>query len=77
MVQRELPGVRTHADRVDLLLALLADVGLDQPAGEDVAVQQERMVGLEGIKRRGRPSTDHLERTLVLAEAIFAAGVVK
>jgi hypothetical protein len=35
------------------------------------------VVGLEGIKRRSRPSKDHLERTLVLAESIFAAGVVK
>jgi AcrR family transcriptional regulator len=35
------------------------------------------VVGLEGIKRRTRPSTDHLERTLTLAESIFAAGVVK
>jgi TetR/AcrR family transcriptional regulator, fatty acid metabolism regulator protein len=35
------------------------------------------VVSLEGIKQRGRPSKDHLERTLVLAESIFAAGVVK
>jgi TetR/AcrR family transcriptional regulator len=35
------------------------------------------VVGLEGIKRRTRPAKDHLERTLMLAESIFAAGVVK
>ena len=35
------------------------------------------IVGLEGIKRRTRPTEDHLERTLMLAESIFAAGVVK
>jgi TetR/AcrR family transcriptional regulator, fatty acid metabolism regulator protein len=35
------------------------------------------VVSLEGIKQRGRPSKDHLERTLLLAESIFAAGVVK
>jgi len=35
------------------------------------------VVGLERIKRRSQPSKDHLERTLVLAESIFAAGVVK
>jgi hypothetical protein len=35
------------------------------------------VVGLEGIKHRSRPSTDHLARTLALAESIFAAGVIK
>ena len=35
------------------------------------------VVGLESIKRRSRPNQDHLERTLTLAESIFAAGVVK
>src|SRR5215467_194644 len=35
------------------------------------------VVGLENIKQRGRPSRDHLERTLMLAQTIFAAGVVK
>jgi AcrR family transcriptional regulator len=35
------------------------------------------LVGLERIKHRTRPNKDHLERTLLLAESIFAAGVVK
>jgi AcrR family transcriptional regulator len=34
------------------------------------------VVGLERIKRGSRPNPDHLERTLALAESIFAAGVV-
>jgi len=35
------------------------------------------IVGLESIKRRGRPGHDHLERTLALAEEILAGAVAK
>jgi len=39
VIQRELPRMGAHADRVDLLLALVSDIGLEQTAGEDVAGQ--------------------------------------
>jgi AcrR family transcriptional regulator len=35
------------------------------------------VVTLEGIKRKNRPASDHLERTLELAESIFASSVSK
>ena len=52
VVQRELPRMRAHPDRVDLVLALVADVGVDQPGREHVALR----AGTRGLTRarRGR-----------------------
>ena len=43
--------MRAHPDRVNLGLALVADVRLDQAEGEHVAVGQELVVGLERVER--------------------------
>ena len=51
VIQRELPRMRPHPDRVDLFLALVPHVRLDQPGREHVALAQERVVGLERIER--------------------------
>ncbi len=42
--------MRPQPDRVDLSLALVADVGLDQPGREHIALEQEGVVGLERVK---------------------------
>src|SRR3990172_11028506 len=38
------------ADRIDLVLSLVLDPGVDGVLGEDIALQEELMVGLKGIK---------------------------
>src|SRR5207245_4497135 len=48
-VERELPRVGPQADGVDLG-ALVGDPGVDQVAGEDVALEQERVVALQLIE---------------------------
>ena len=37
-VQGELPGVRAKADRIDLVLSLVLDPGVDGILGEDIAL---------------------------------------
>src|SRR5262245_44345421 len=49
-VERELPRMRPQADRVDLVLALVVDPGLDEVTREHVALEQERMVVLEVVE---------------------------
>ena len=51
VIQRELPRMRPHPDRVHLFLALVPDVRLDQPGREHVALEQERAVRLERVER--------------------------
>jgi hypothetical protein len=57
VVQRELVRVRPQADRVDLDLALVGDPRRDEVLGEDPALEQVVVVGLErvehGVERRG------------------------
>jgi hypothetical protein len=42
--------VRAQPDRVDLVLALVLDPGLDEVPGEDVALQQELVVLLQVVE---------------------------
>src|SRR3954454_12397213 len=49
-VHLELVRVRTEADRVHLVGALPLDPGLDQVLGEDVALEEVLVVGLEGVE---------------------------
>src|SRR5712671_4132477 len=51
VVQSELERMRTQADRVHFLLALVLDVGLDQLFGEDIALEHEGMVLLQAVER--------------------------
>src|SRR4029079_2150751 len=50
-VQRELVRVRTQPERVHLVLTLVVDPGLDDLRREHVALEEERMVALEGLQR--------------------------
>src|SRR5690349_11557173 len=50
-VEHELPRVGPEGDRVDLLLALVVDPGLDHIRGEDAAFEQERVVLLQRVQR--------------------------
>ncbi len=50
VVEVELPGVGAQAQGVDLGGALVADPGVDEVVGEDVAGPQEVPVGLEGVE---------------------------
>lgn len=52
VVQRELVGMGTQPDRVDLLLALDLDPAFDQIRGEHAALQQIIVVGLQPIDHR-------------------------
>src|SRR5215216_7441463 len=69
-VERELVWVRSDLDSVGLLAPEL-DVGGDQVLGEDVALREERVVGLERGQRLveggrdGRDPRDLLRRELV------------
>ena len=47
VVEDELPRVGTEAHRIDLLLALVGDPGLDQIVGEDPSRPQEIVVGFQ------------------------------
>ncbi len=49
-VEHELPGMWPERDRVDFLLALVADPGLDHVCGEHIAVEQELVVALERVQ---------------------------
>ena len=51
-VHLELVRVRSEADRVDLVLGLPLDPGLDEVLGEDVALEQELVVGRERLEDR-------------------------
>ena len=70
VIQLELVRRRAQADLVDLR-ALQLDPGLDQIGGEDVAAEQELVVGLEGVEdaaeavRHGRDVRVLLGRELV------------
>jgi len=50
-VQRELVRVRTQPKRVDLVLTLVVDPGLDDLRRENVALEEEGVVALEGLER--------------------------
>src|SRR3954451_17756371 len=61
VVHRELVRVRPQTDRVDLVLPLVLDPGLDQVGGEHPAVDQVLVVGLEVVEdgvQRGRHLLD-------------------
>src|SRR5207302_8275775 len=53
-VEHELPRVRPKRDRVDFLLALVFDPGLDHVFREDAAFEQERVVLFQGVQRLGQ-----------------------
>src|SRR5689334_19999507 len=50
VVQLVLERVRALRERLDLLLALVLDPGLDELRGEHAACEQEVVVGLEGVE---------------------------
>src|SRR5262249_28741088 len=50
VVQMKLVRMRAQADGVDLLVALVGEPGLDHVLGEDVAAQQEGVVGFQRIE---------------------------
>src|SRR6266516_5519342 len=52
VVERELVRVRAQADGVDLVLPLVAHPGLDEISGEDAALEQVVVVGLECVEHR-------------------------
>src|SRR5437016_4077244 len=51
VVEHELPGMGPQPDRVDLVLPLIGDPGIDQVTGEDTAGPQELVVGLQCLQR--------------------------
>ena len=53
VVESELGRMRTQPDGIDLVLALPGDPGGDQLRREDVAREQELVVGLERLQRSG------------------------
>src|SRR5262245_12798673 len=50
-VHLKLERVRTHSNRVDFLLALVANPPLDQRFGEHIALEHEVVVRFERVKR--------------------------
>src|SRR5581483_3576933 len=69
VVQGELHRMRPEAHRVDLVLALPRDPGLDEVLAEDVALEQELVVRLERVERlRERPG--HLLDAVVVLEKV-------
>ncbi|MEN3270424.1 MAG: hypothetical protein V7646_7318, partial [Pseudonocardia sp.] len=52
VVEHELPGVRAQADLVDLLGPLVVEPGVDQVVGEDAALDEEVVIGLQGVQDR-------------------------
>src|ERR1700755_1561452 len=61
VIQRELPRMRPHPARVDLFLSLVADLRLDQPRREHVALAKERVVRLQRIERRLQLAPDPVQ----------------
>ena len=60
VVQGKLMGMRSHADRVGLVFAFVADPGLNHVRRKHFTLQQELMVLFqagEGLVQRGRGST--------------------
>src|SRR6185295_17890116 len=50
VVERELVRMRTQPNRIDLILPLVLDPGLDQVRGEHVALEEELVVLLEVVE---------------------------
>ena len=82
VIERELVGMRADAERLDLVGLLVPDPGVDHVGGEDVAAEQELVVGAEGVERgfeRARGGRDvgelfGLEVVDVLVERVARAG---
>jgi hypothetical protein len=49
-------GAQAHG--VDLVLALVADPGLDEVAGKHVTLEEKLVVGLEGVEGLGERARD-------------------
>jgi hypothetical protein len=62
--------VRAEADRVDLVLALPIDPGVDEVLGEDVALEQEVVVGLERVEHLGERTRDLLDLGVLLGRQL-------
>src|SRR5207249_8138463 len=62
-VQRELPRMRPQPDGIHLVLALVVDPRLDEVRGEDLSLEQERVVLLEGVEH-------HVERSRELLDPL-------
>ncbi len=57
-VELELVRVRTQLERRDLVLALVVDPRLDQVRREDVALEEELVVGLEAVQHGAEGGRD-------------------
>jgi hypothetical protein len=52
VVEHELPGVRPLSDLVELLGSLVVEPCFNQVVGEDAALEQEVVIGLQGVQDR-------------------------
>jgi hypothetical protein len=52
VVEHELPGVWPLADLVELLGSLVVEPCFDQVVGEDAALEQEVVIGFQGVQDR-------------------------
>src|SRR5437764_13336922 len=68
-VEGELGRVRAEPHDVDLVLPFVVDPGADQLFAEDAALEQELVVGLEGVERL-RQRSGHLGDSAVLLEQV-------
>src|SRR5271156_5522569 len=68
VVQRELHRMRPQANRVDLVLALPADPGLDQVLAEHAALQEELVIGFERVDRLRERARNRLDVVLLLEQ---------
>ena len=66
VVECELVGVRADPDRLDFVGLLVPDPGVDDVGGEDVAAEQELVVGLAGPRARLRATAGWSGRSRAL-----------
>ena len=67
--------MRPQRDRVDLVLALVRDVHVDEVLGEDAALEQEVVVDLERVEHLGQRAGEVLDPRLLLALELVEVGL--
>ena len=67
--------MRAEGHRVHLALALVGDVGLDQVGGEDVPLEQEVVVGLQGVEDLGQRPGEILDLGGFLTLQLIEVGL--